>query len=156
MTPVSKILRELGIPHREFVHAGQVRSLEQAAEERGQVPGQVVRSIVFRVRAGEFVMVLAAGPGQISWPRLREYLGLGRISMASDEEVLAATGYRIGTVSPVGTATRLRVLADRGVFIHEEISMGSGQPNSGIILKSADLRRALPALETGEFVSKQG
>lgn len=154
MTPVSKILRELGIPHREFIHTGQVRSLEQAAEERGQVAGQVVRSIVFRVRAGEFVMVLAAGPGQISWPKLRDYLGLGRISMASDEEVLAATGYRIGTVSPVGTVTRLRVLADRGVFLHEEISMGSGQPNSGIILKSADLRRALPELELGEFISK--
>jgi len=156
MTPVSKILRELGIPHREFIHTGQVWSLEQAAEERGQLPGQVVRSIVFRIRAGEYLMVLAAGPGQISWPGLREYLGQGRISMASDEDVLAATGYRIGTVSPVGTATRLRVIADSGVFVHEEISMGSGQPNSGIILKSADLRRALPDLELGEFVSKQG
>lgn len=154
MTPVSKVLRELDIPHREFIHTGQVRSLEQAAEERGQVAGQVVRSIVFRVRAGEYLMVLAAGPGQISWPRLREYLGLGRISLASDEQVLAATGYRIGTVSPVGTATRLRVIADSEVFVHEEISMGSGQPNSGIILKSADLRRALPDLELGEFVSK--
>lgn len=154
MIPVSKVLQAMGIPHREFIHQGQVRSLEQAAEERGQVPGQVVRSIVFRLSAGEYLMVLAAGPGQISWPRLREYLGQSRISMASDEEVLTATGYRIGTVSPVGTATRLRVLADRGVFVHEEISMGAGQPNSGIILKSADLRRALPGLEVGEFISK--
>lgn len=154
MTPVSQILQELGLSHREFVHAGQVRSLEQAAEERGQAPGQVVRSIVFRISAGAYVMVLAAGPSQINWAALRAYLGQNRISMASDEEVLAATGYRIGTVSPIGTATRLRVLADNGVFLYEEISIGSGQPNTGIILKSADLRRALPELELGEFVSK--
>jgi Cys-tRNA(Pro)/Cys-tRNA(Cys) deacylase len=154
MTPVSQILQELGLPHREFVHGGQVRSLEQAAEERGQAPGQVVRSIVFRISAGVYLMVLAAGPSQINWAALRAYLRQNRISMASDEEVLAATGYRIGTVSPIGTATRLRVLADNGVFLHEEISIGSGQPNTGIILKSADLRRALPELELGEFVSK--
>ena len=153
MTPVAKILQELGISHREFVHQGQVTSLAQAAAERGQTPQQVVRSIVFRIRAGEFVLVLIAGPAQISWPTLREYLGQNRISMASDEEVLAATGYRIGTVSPIGTATRLRVLADRGVFIPEEISLGSGQRNTGIILKSADLRRLLPGVELGDFAA---
>ena len=154
MTPVSLALQKMGIPHREFVHTGQVTSLEQAATERGQIPAQVVRSIVFRISAGEYLMVLAAGPAQVSWPALRAYLGQNRISMASDEEVLAATGYRIGTVSPVGTATTLRVLADDGVFIHEEISMGSGARNTGIILKSADLRQALPDLETGKFTAK--
>jgi Cys-tRNA(Pro)/Cys-tRNA(Cys) deacylase len=154
-SPVSLALREINIPHLEFAHQGQVTSLEQAAAERGQTPGQVVRSIVFRLRAGEFVMALMAGPAQISWPALREHLGQKRVSMASDEEVLATTGYRIGTVSPIATATRLRVLADRGVFVHEEISIGSGQPNTGIILKSADLRRALGDVEVGDFCGEK-
>ena len=99
-------------------------------------------------------MVLTAGPAQISWPALRAYLGQNRISMASDEEVLTTTGYRVGTVSPIGTATQLRVLADSSVFIHEEISMGSGQRDTAIILKSANLRRMLPEIEIGDFVSK--
>jgi prolyl-tRNA editing enzyme YbaK/EbsC (Cys-tRNA(Pro) deacylase) len=150
-SPVSNALQALGIPYREFVHTAPVTSLEQAAAERGQHPSQVVRSILFRLRAGEYVMVLMAGAGQISWPALRAYLGQSRISMASDEEVLAATGYRIGTVSPIGTATRLRVLADRSVFAHPQISMGSGLRNTAILLASADLSRALPDLEIGDF-----
>jgi Cys-tRNA(Pro)/Cys-tRNA(Cys) deacylase len=155
MTPVSQTLTQLGIPFREFNHTSMVRSLEQAATERGQLPGQVVRSIVFRIRAGEFVMVLMAGAAQISWPKLRRYLGVSRISLATEAEVLDVTGYRIGTVAPLGTANRLRVVADGGVFIHTEISMGSGVPNIGIILKSADLRRALGDVEVGDFCAEK-
>ncbi len=70
-TPVSLALTEMGIPHREFQHPNPVHSLEQAARERGQTPGQVIRSIVFRLGKGEYVMVLVAGPSQISWPDLR-------------------------------------------------------------------------------------
>lgn len=152
--PAAYFLTEKGIPHQVFHHRNPITSLEQAAAERRQVPAQVVRSIVFRVNAGNYVMVLTAGPAQISWPALRAYLGQNRISMASDEEVLTTTGYRVGTVSPIGTATQLRVLADSSVFIHEEISMGSGQRDTAIILKSANLRRMLPEIEIGDFVSK--
>ncbi len=151
--PVSKVLTSLGISHRVFRHAGNLSSLEQAASERGQVPAQVVRSILFRLEEGHFVMVLAAGPAQISWPALRSYLGLSRLTMATEAEVLAVTGYRVGTVSPLGLPTPLRLLADENVFAPEEISLGSGERNVGIILKSADLRRALSGVEVGRFVS---
>lgn len=100
-------------------------------------------------------MAMIAGAGQISWQKLRRYLGVSRISLATEAEVLDVTGYRIGTVTPIGTANRLRVLADAGVFIHEEISMGSGVPNIGIILKSADLRRALGDVEVGDFCAEK-
>jgi len=45
-------------------------------------------------------MVLMAGPGQISWKRLRAALGIARISMAGEVEVLAATGFVRGAVTP--------------------------------------------------------
>jgi Cys-tRNA(Pro)/Cys-tRNA(Cys) deacylase len=158
-TPVSLDLQSRGIPFRLFRHAGQVRSLEQAAEERGQQPHQVVRSIVFRLAADQFVMVLAAGPDQISWPALRQHLGVSRISMASEEEVLAHTGYVRGSVSPfglpapVGEALPIRVLIDESIFQEEEISLGSGVRNTTVILLTADLRRALPEAEVGCFIN---
>ncbi len=102
--PASLALEKLGIPHKVFSHSGQVNSLEQAARERDQRPEQVVRSILFRLSEGEFIMALAAGPAQISWKRLRQHLGQSRLTMASEDEVLAVTGYRIGTVSPFRTA----------------------------------------------------
>ena len=149
-TPVSKALSALGLPHTLFRHPGPVASLEQAARERGQLPGQVIRSLVFRLGAGDFVMVLMAGPAQVPWPALRSYLGQSRVSMATEAEVLAATGYRLGAVSPFGLPAPLRILADENVFAPEEISIGSGERGVTVILKSADLRRAL-----GEFEEVQ-
>ena len=60
--PVSIALTAANIPHRVFRHSGPVNSLEQAAEERGQQPDQVVRSILFRLGKGHYAMVLMAGP----------------------------------------------------------------------------------------------
>ena len=56
--PVARALAERGIAHRVFRHTGQVTSLEQAAAEREQQPGQVVRSILFRLGADRFALVL--------------------------------------------------------------------------------------------------
>lgn len=152
-TPLaSRVLTELGIPHRVFHHENQVTSLEQAARERNQRPEQVVRSILFRIAEDEYVMVLVAGPAQISWKALRKYLGQSRLTMATEEEVLTVTGYRIGTVNPFGLPRQLKVLIDAGVMREEEISMGSGMRNTGIILKSVDLRHALPNAEIVQLV----
>jgi Cys-tRNA(Pro)/Cys-tRNA(Cys) deacylase len=151
--PASQALNELGIPHLVFRHAEQVTSLEQAASERGQMPKQIVRSLLFRLGSENFVMVLVAGPAQVSWPTLRMYLGQSRLTMATEEEVLAVTGYHVGTVSPFGLPSPLRILADKNVFHPEEISLGSGERNVGIIMKSADLRRALGNVEIGHFTT---
>jgi Cys-tRNA(Pro) deacylase len=141
--PVSTALEELGVPHKIFRHENPVTSFEQAASERGQKLEQVVRSILFRVSEDEFVMALVAGPAQISWKILRKYLGRSRVSMATEDEVLAVTGYRIGTVGPFGLPNQLKVLIDPSVMLEEEISIGSGMRNTAIILKSADLHHAL-------------
>ena len=152
--PVSRALEELGVPHQIFRHdpARPVTSLEQAASDRGQRPAQIVRSILFRVSEDEFVMVLAAGPAQISWKNLRKHLGRSRISMAAEDEVLAVTGYRVGTVGPFGLPGPLKILIDEGVMMEEEVSIGSGLRNTAVILKSRDLRHALKNSEVVTLV----
>lgn len=152
--PVSVALKQLGIAHRVFRHPGAVSSLEQAARERGERPEQVVRSIVFRLGAGEFLMALVAGPAQISWKLLRQFLGRSRVTMASEAEVLEQTGYRIGTVSPFGLPHPMRIVIDPGVLAEAEISIGSGVRSTGIILASADLRSALPEAEVVQLAER--
>ena len=150
-TPVMRALDELKLPYQFFRHPGQVHSLEQAAHERGQRPEQVVRSILFRLSADEYLMVLVAGPAQISWPKLRAYLGLSRISMADPQDVLRVTGYPTGAVSPFGLSVPLRVIIDASVTREEVISLGSGVRNSTVIMQRDDLLRALPQAEIGIF-----
>jgi Cys-tRNA(Pro)/Cys-tRNA(Cys) deacylase len=141
--PASIALEKLNIPHRVFQHEGPVMSLEQAASDRDQRPDQVVRSILFQVRPEEFLLVLVAGPAQVDWKKLRQLIGRSRMRMATESEVLEVTGYRVGTVSPFGLKNLIKVLIDASVLQEEEISTGSGFRNTAIILKSADLRRAL-------------
>jgi len=151
-TPVTRALETLEIPYRFFQHPGKVSSLEQAALERGQKPEQIIRSIVFRLAQNEFVMVLAAGPAQISWPALRAYLGQSRLTMATEEEIFTVTGYPTGAVSPFGLAVPMRVLVDRSVIQEGEVSIGSGVRYTTVILTSPDLMRALGEIEIAEFV----
>jgi Cys-tRNA(Pro) deacylase len=141
--PASLALDLLGIEHRLFLHEGTVTSFEQAARERGQRPAQIVRSILFQIRPGEFVLVLMAGPAQVDWKKLRQIVKRSRVRMATEAEVLEVTGYRIGTVSPFGVKNQIRVLIDASVLREEELSIGSGVRNTAILLKSSDLRRAL-------------
>jgi Cys-tRNA(Pro) deacylase len=154
LPPVAQTLTRLVIPYRLFRHTGQVTSLEQAARERGHLPNQVVRSIVFRLGEGQYVMVLVAGPAQISWPALRSYLGQSRLTMASEEQVLSVTGYKVGSVSPLGLPGPMRILADENVFVPEEISIGSGERGTAIILNSTDLRSSIEAIEISNFAEK--
>jgi Cys-tRNA(Pro)/Cys-tRNA(Cys) deacylase len=140
-----------GIPYRIFQHTSPPLSLEQAAEERGQEPGQIIRSILFRHEHEYYVMVLMAGPGQIAWKRIREHLGVSRISMATEAEVRQVTGYELGAVNPLGLPQPVRILADTSVFEPEEISIGSGVRGAAIILKSKDLQKALEIIEIGIF-----
>ncbi|MFL7838237.1 MAG: aminoacyl-tRNA deacylase [Candidatus Promineifilaceae bacterium] len=146
-TSVTQELDALGIPYRVFTHPGPVNSLEQAARERGQDPSQVIRSLLFRLSAEEFVLALMAGSGQVDWKTLRRYVGEKRLTTASEEEMLEVTGYRRGAVSPLGLPQPLRILADPAVFVPKEISIGSGVRGTTVILRSADLRRALPDVE---------
>jgi Cys-tRNA(Pro)/Cys-tRNA(Cys) deacylase len=147
----TRTLDLLAVPYRIFEHPTLPTSLEDAARQRGQEIGQVIRSILFRHEREYYVMVLMAGPGQISWKRVRAHLGVSRISIATEAEVLEVTGCELGTVNPLGLLQPVRILADVSVFKPEEISIGSGVRGMAIILKSKDLRNAVGTIDVGIF-----
>jgi len=152
--PASLALDSLGIEHRVFIHEKPVTSFEEAASHRNQRPGQIVRSILFNIRPEEFLMVLVAGPDQIDWKKLRQFVKRSRIRMATEDEVLEVTGYRIGTVSPFGVKNQFQVLIDASVLKEEEISIGSGVRNMAIIMQSVELRKALNKSEVVQLLSQ--
>ncbi len=140
-------LQEQQIPYRVFIHSQPPQDLAQAAAERGQQITQVIRTLLFRTAEDGFVVVLIPGGYHVHWPTLRHYLGHRRVTLASDEEVLRITGYVPGSVSPLGLPPHLRVLVDPGVFVPEEVSLGSGQLGKALILRRDDLIAALGKFE---------
>ena len=150
-TPVTRYLTNRNLPFRIFIHLNQGISLKQAAFERDQIPEQIIRTIVFRCHKDQFIIVLMPGNHRVSWTALRKYIGKSRISMASEEEVLEATGYRLGAVAPLNLPSPTRILVDQSVLDHEEISIGSGKRGVAVIMKSVDLLDAIGEYELNSF-----
>jgi Cys-tRNA(Pro)/Cys-tRNA(Cys) deacylase len=132
-----------GLEHRVVRH-GPVRSLAEAAAARGMRPGQVVKSLVVRRGDDDYLFVLVPGDRTISWPRLRDLLGVSRLSMPDAATALAATGYERGTITPFGATTAWPVVADERL-VGTEISVGAGASGVTIVAAGVDVVRVLDA-----------
>jgi Cys-tRNA(Pro) deacylase len=155
-SPVTLDLRARNIPFEIYRHPGPIHSLEQAAQERGQSPDQVVRSILFRLSQGNYAMVLIAGKRQISWSALRKQFGQSRLTLASEEEVMQATGYPLGAVSPFGLPRPIPILIDESVYAQSVVSIGSGIRGVAVVLRTDDLVKALQGFTLGIFALSSG
>src|ERR1700760_3218827 len=98
--PALEAAQASGVTHRVVRH-GPVGSLAEAARVRGVAPADVVKTLVVRRADDDFVFVLVPGDRTISWPKLRQLLGVSRLSMPSAEVARQATGYERGPVNPV-------------------------------------------------------
>jgi len=119
-----------------------VGSLAEAATARGVEPVDVVKTLVVRRGEGDFLFVLVPGDRTISWPRLRELLGVSRMSMPDAAAALDATGYERGTITPFGSTTAWPVVADERL-LGREITLGAGAHGVAVAL---DADAALAAL----------
>lgn len=125
-TPAVRALAASGLDHVVTVH-GPVRSLEEAAAARGVDPAQIIKTLVVRRGDDDYLFVLVPGDRQISWPKLREHLGVSRLSMPDKEVAREVTGYERGTITPFGSTTAWPVIADSQLVASEApVSIGGG------------------------------
>jgi Cys-tRNA(Pro)/Cys-tRNA(Cys) deacylase len=139
-----RALAALGDLSHTVVRHGPVRSLEEAAVARGVSPAAVVKTLVVRRGAGDYLFVLVPGDRQISWPKLRALLGVSRMTLPSADEALAATGYERGTITPFGSTTAWPVVADRAI-VGQEVTLGGGAQGVAVKLQADDVIAALDA-----------
>jgi len=119
-----------GIEHRVVRH-GPVGSVAEAAAAQGVEVRDLVKTLVVRRAAGEYVFVLVPGDRVISWPKLRARLGVSRLSMPDAATAQQATGYERGTITPFGSSTAWPVIADERLR-GRTISLGAGERGVGI------------------------
>lgn len=122
---------------------GPVGSLAEAAAARGIRPGQIVKTIVVRVREDDHRFVLVPGDREIAWPKLRALLEVNRISMPSAQAAYDVTGYERGTITPLGARSALPVIADASIA--GTVSIGGGAPGVALSVDAGQLLVALGA-----------
>lgn len=132
-----------GLAYRLIRH-GRVRSLAEAAAARGVEPVDVVKTLVVRRGEGDFLFVLVPGDRTISWPKLRELLGVSRLSMPDAEAARAATGYERGTITPFGSTTEWPVVADERLA-GREVTLGAGEHDVAVAVDADAVVAALRA-----------
>ena len=83
MDPDTPALRALAGSDIEFeiVRTQRARSAEESAAFQSIELGQLLRTIVVRRGAEDYVFVLVPGGRQIDWPKLRAHLGVSRLSL---------------------------------------------------------------------------
>lgn len=117
---------------------------EQGPPVDGRVGGVRVAKTVVVQRGDEFVFVITDLAARFSWPKLRAVLGVNRVSLPTAEEVLAATGYARGSISPIGAHTPWPVVIDAGLR-GERIAVGSGSHGWVVLVEADALARAYGA-----------
>ncbi len=142
--PAEAALRALGLAYR-IVRHGRVGSLAEAARVRGVNPSQIVKTLVVRRAADDYLFVLVPGDREISWPKLRAVLGVSRMSMPDAATALAVTGYERGAITPFAAHTAWPVVADERIG-PGEVSLGAGVHGAAIMVDAADAVAALDAL----------
>ena len=130
----------------EVTRHGWVNSLEEAAAARGVATSDLVKTLVVRRADNDYLFVLVPGGREISWPKLRELLGVNRLSMPDAATALEATGYERGTITPFGSTTAWPVIADTLVAEPDRpISLGGGGHGVGVKVSSGAALQALGA-----------
>jgi prolyl-tRNA synthetase len=94
------------------------KTIEDVALFLGLEPAQLVKTLLVKTDAGEILAVLLRGDRELNEIKLCRLLGCNDLELASEEEVVAATGAPTGFAGPVGL--KLRIFAD-----HEVAAMGA-------------------------------
>lgn len=143
-TPATRALADGGLAY-DVVRTERPSSAEESAALQGIALEQLLRTIVVRRGADDYVFVLVPGGRQIDWPKLRAHLEVKRLSLPDAEEARAATGYERGAITPFGSATSWPVIADASVLAVERVAIGGGARGVNLHMASADLVRATSA-----------
>jgi Cys-tRNA(Pro) deacylase len=143
-TPATLALARAGVEHR-VVRTERAGSAEEAAELQGIPLSALLRTIVVRRAEDDYLFVLVPAGRRFDWPRLRDHLGVRRLTLPDAEEARAVTGYERYTITPFGATRAWPVIVDVAVVDQPVVSVGGGAFGVNLHLTPADLVAALGA-----------
>jgi Cys-tRNA(Pro) deacylase len=143
-TPAIEAILAAGIPHR-VVRTERASSAEESARFQGIETHQLLRTLVVRRGEGDYLFVLVPAGRRFDWPKLRELLGVRRMTLPDADEARNATGYERYTITPFGSTTAWPVIADAAIIGEPVVAIGGGGFGINLHLAPADLVAGLGA-----------
>ena len=143
-TPATEAVRASGVPHR-VVRTAVPESAEESASLQGIPLAALLRSIVVRRGADDYLFVLVPAGRRFDWPKLRAHLGINRMTLPDADEARAVTGYVRYTITPFGSTHAWPVIVDASAMAEPVVSVGGGIRGVNLHLAPADLVATLGA-----------
>jgi Cys-tRNA(Pro) deacylase len=143
-TPAIEAIASAGIPYR-VVRTERASSAEESARFQGIETHQLLRTIVVRRGEDDYLFVLVPAGRRFDWPRLRELLGVRRMTLPDADEARAVTGYERYTITPFGSSRAWPVIADAAITAEPVVSVGGGGFGINLHVTPGDLVTALDA-----------
>jgi Cys-tRNA(Pro)/Cys-tRNA(Cys) deacylase len=143
-TPATEAIAAAGIPH-QIVRTERASSAEESASFQGIETRQLLRTIVVRRGDDDYLFVLVPAGRRFDWPKLRELLGVRRMTLPDAAEAHQATGYERYTITPFGSSRAWPVVADAAIVEERVVSIGGGGFGINLHLAPADLIAGLHA-----------
>ena len=143
-TPAIEAASAASVPFR-VVRTDRPGSAEEAARLQGIPTGALLRTIVVRRGENDYLFVLVPAGRRFDWPRLREHLGVRRLTLPDADEARAATGYERYTITPFGATGDWPVIVDAAATAYDVVSVGGGAFGVNLHIAPADLVAAFDA-----------
>jgi prolyl-tRNA editing enzyme YbaK/EbsC (Cys-tRNA(Pro) deacylase) len=126
---VSQALADAAHPHAPLWLDVAARTSQEAASALGVALGQIAKSVVFRRRADDaVVLVVTSGDRRVDEQKVAALTGA--LARADADFVRAGTGFAIGGVAPLAHSTRPLTLLDRELQRFDVLWAAAGHPNS--------------------------
>ena len=143
-TPALRALAGSDLPYR-IVRTERARSAEESAAFQGIPLGALLRTIVVRRDEDDYLFVIVPAGRRFDWPKLRQHLGVRRMTLPDADEARAVTGYERYTITPFGSIRAWPAIVDAAAMTHDVVAIGGGGFGVNVHLAPADLVAHLSA-----------
>lgn len=138
------------IPYKLVRHSGSAHTASDAAKEIGLNVGQIVKTLAFKGKTRGPFLVLVPGDKKFDRKKISVFLNDKTIDLLEPNAVEKETGYRVGLVTPFGTAKPLKVYAQNSILELSEVGISSGEFGVEIVMSPQNLKKATKAV-LGDF-----
>ena len=138
-TRITDYLTEQQVGFRLLPHRTPATTIEDAAQQRGIQPQQMVKSILLRDMDNNYALACVPGHLQADPKKVRAILNCRRMTCVALQDVSSITGYDIGTITPLELPVAMPIFFDLSFKEMDEVTISSGSNMAGVALALSDL-----------------
>ncbi|MEA1960799.1 MAG: YbaK/EbsC family protein [Bacillota bacterium] len=112
---------------------------ELAAQALGTEVGQIAKSILFKSKQEQYLMVVSAGDVRMDTKVIKKEVG-SKVRMANAEEVLEMTGFQPGGVCPFALQREVGIYLDESLKRYDVVYAAAGTANTALPITFEQLK----------------